>query len=120
MCNGNCQGRCGNNGGCGHQHQKPEVQPVQMVHVIPPEMAEIITILHQAMQAGDLGLVAHRVDNGADYFECPGCGAEKKVKGYAYGTEPLSEVEHKPECRLERLRLAMAKLEEAHPVLFAE
>lgn len=69
--------------------------------------AEALALLKELFDDGDIGFYPERVDNGADCYTCPCCGASTKVMGHAFGTEPLHSHPHEPNCKLMRLYQAM-------------
>lgn len=93
---------------------------VKEVNVIPAEVVELLAELDLAFQDNDIGLIARQNSNGADYYECPCCGSEEKVKGHASGMASLSRVEHKDWCPLNRLKTKFDWLKKTHGVLFAD
>lgn len=64
---------------------------------------DIIEALQDLFEDGSLGLQAQRNDNGADSYRCISCDAEKKVDGYAFGTMPVTFLEHRDDCPLMKI-----------------
>lgn len=92
----------------------------QIVNIIPPEAVEILTLLRQAFLTTEIGVVARVVSNGADYFECPCCHAQRKEQGHLCGKEGIDTVEHREDCALFKAHKLLEALDEKMPVLFAE
>jgi hypothetical protein len=68
-------------------------------------------LVKRAYDAGALALSGHRVDNGGDFYRCPGCYESKETMGFADPVNPdLSDVDHKPGCALVALVEAAKKL----------
>ena len=64
---------------------------------------EIIALLQEMLDSGELGVYPYYNDNGADSYECPSCGGSRKIKGHACGYMPLSSGEHTEDCNLMKL-----------------
>lgn len=126
MCNGKCQGKCGRQTQCGvvpsfaGEVAAPPAQDAPTGVTLPPEVAQIITLLHAAFREGDIGLTGHRVNNGADYYQCPCCNARANTMGYADFREELflRDFVHEPDCKMARLHGLVQDFARANPHLF--
>lgn len=131
MCNGKCQGRCGRQAQCtavpsfAGEVAAPSPQDTQAPQVLagvvlPPEVAQIMTLLHAAFREGDIGLSGHRVNNGADYYQCGCCYARANTMGYADSREELflRDFVHEPDCKVARLHGLVQDFARANPQLF--
>lgn len=133
MCNGKCQGRCGGANACGQINaagaavaaplaaSETSTLPQPLAGVtLPPEVAQIMTLLHAAFREGDIGLSGHRVNNGADYYQCGCCYARANTMGYADSREELflTGFVHEPDCKVARLHGLMQEFARANPQLF--
>lgn len=63
-------------------------------------MSALGELVKELFANNSIGLQPERNENSADSYWCPCCGAHEDVKGYADGMRHISEIPHKPSCRL--------------------
>ena len=68
---------------------------------------EIIALIEQMFAEDDIGFAGHQNSNGADWYECPSCRKETKVKGHAFGTMHLIMGDHEDSCTAMKIYRAL-------------
>ena len=68
---------------------------------------EIITLVEQMLDAGEIGVYPYYNSNGADSYECPSCGKSTRIVGHALGQSHLLTGEHEEDCNAVKLMLAL-------------
>lgn len=69
---------------------------------------EIIALVEEMLDAGEIGVYPYYNSNGADSYECPSCGKSTKIKGHAFGQSHLLTGEHEDDCNAVKLMQAIA------------
>jgi len=74
---------------------------------------EILDLVQQMIDEGEIALQPERVNNGADRYRCPACGEDMPIQGHAYGSRPLDDLpDHKADCNAMRLQAALRARQE--------
>lgn len=71
----------------------------------------IITLFEEMINSEEIALPAYQRMDGADYYECPCCRKEHRIKGHAFGTLHISMGDHEDDCTLMKLYQALAERE---------
>ena len=73
---------------------------------------ELHAVIGELINSEGIGLVGHRVSNGADYYQCPSCFKTINAQGYCSLTAPLTELEHSSDCSLIKLNKLWLEIEQ--------
>ena len=71
------------------------------------DVEAIITLFEEMINAEEIALAAYQNWNGADWYECPSCRKETKVKGHAFGTMHLIMGDHEDSCTAMKIYRAL-------------
>lgn len=69
--------------------------------------ADIIALVEQMFDEGEIGVYPYYNSNGNDSYECPSCGKSTVIVGHALGQSHLLTGEHEDGCNAVKLMLAI-------------
>ncbi|MEZ4490344.1 MAG: hypothetical protein R3F51_22425 [Cyanobacteriota/Melainabacteria group bacterium] len=100
---------CGNAHILSYEHE-PDCNAVKLYNMLQAEERDveaIITLFEEMINAEEIALAAYQNWNGADWYECPSCRKETKVKGHAFGTMHLIMGDHEDSCTAMKIYRAL-------------
>ena len=104
---------CGNAHILSYEH-KEGCNALKLYHMLQEDVLDvdaIIELFEEMINSEEIALNAYQRFDGADYYECPCCRKEYRVKGHASGTMHLSMGDHENDCTLVKLYRALAERE---------